>query len=96
MKPYIWMNTELPKRTTSDFKKHLYKLMNNAVLSNTVENLQEQVDVKLTRACEEDKTKHLIASSAFALQVHKSRSVLKHSVYLGMSTLDLSKNLMHD
>ena len=104
MEPYIRMNTELRKKAASDFEKDLYKLMNNSVFCKTMENLRKRVDVKLVRSHEEDK---LIASPAFAranifddnlaaIEVHKSRLVLNHPMYVGMSILDLSKHLMYD
>ena len=88
---------ELRKVANSDFEKDLYKLMNN--------NLRKRVNVKLVRAHEEDKLRHLIASPAFAranifdddlaaIQMHKSCIVLYHPMFVGMSILDLSKHLM--
>ena len=73
----------------------------------TMENLRKRVNVNLVRADEEDKLRRLIASPAFAranifddnlaaIQVHKSRLVLNRPVYVGMSVLDLSKQLMYD
>ena len=107
MKPYISHNTELRKKANNNFEKDLYKLMNNSVFGKTMENLRKRVNVKLVRSHEEDKLRRLIASPAFArsnifdndlaaIQVHKSRLVLNRPVYVGMSVLDLSKNLMYD
>ena len=103
MEPYIRMNTELRKKATSS----LYKLMNNSVFGNTMENVHKQVDVKLVRASEQDKLWRLIASPAFAranifdddlatLHMHKSCLILNRSVYVGISILNLSKHLMYD
>ena len=107
MEPYIRMNTKLRKQATSAFEKDLYKLMNNSVFGKTMENMRKRVDVKLVRSHEEDKLRRLIASPSFAranifdddlaaIQVHKSRLVLSRPVYVGMSILDLSKNLMYN
>ena len=107
MEPYIRMNTELRKKATSDFEKDLYKLMNNSVFGKTMENLRKRVNVKLVRANEEDKQRRLNASPAFAranifdddlaaFQMQKSRLLLNRPVYVGMSVLDLSKQLMYD
>ena len=87
MELYIRMNTDLPKKATSSFEKHLYKLMNNSVFWKTMENLRKWVDVKLVRCGEHDKLRCLIASPAFtranifddnlaAVQMHKSRLCL--------------------
>ena len=107
MEPYIRMKTELQKQATSDFEKDLYKLMNNSVFEKTMENLCRRVNVKLVRSHEEDKLRRLIANPSFpranifdddlaAVQMHKSRLVLNRLIYVGMSVLDLSKNLMYD
>ena len=99
--------TELWKQATSEFKKDLYKLMNNFVFGKKMENLHRWVNVKLVWSHEEDKLHRLIASPSFtranifdddlaAMQMHKSRLVLNRPIYVGMSILDLSKSLMYD
>ena len=107
MEPYIRMDIKLRKKTSSDFEKDLYKLMNNSVFGKTIENLRKCVHVKLVRASEENKLRRLIANQAFAranifdddlaaIQMHKRHMLLNRPVYTGLCVFDLSKHLMYD
>jgi len=47
LKDYIDKNTELRAQAQNDFEKDYFKLMNNSVFGNTMENICNRVDVKL-------------------------------------------------
>ena len=102
---YINMNTNLRTKAKNDFEKNFFKLMNNSVFGKTMENIRNRVDVRLVNS--KEKALKLIAKpnfhavSAFsedliAINMKKTKQVFNKPIYLGMSILDLSKNLMYE
>ena len=49
MKPYIDVNAELNKNSTTDFGKDVYKLMNNTASHKTEEHVRKYRDIKHIR-----------------------------------------------
>ena len=102
---YIQMNTALRTKVTSSFEKDFFKLANNSVFGKTMENVRNRVDIKLVN----DKEKFLKLASKpnyqsctifsedlVAVHMKRTKLVLNKPIYLGMSILDISKNLMYD
>ena len=102
---YIEMNTALRTKATSNFEKDFFKLANNSVFGKTMENVRNRVDIKLVN----DKGKFLKLASKpnyqsntifsddlVAVHMRRTNLVLNKPIYLGMSILDISKNLMYN
>ena len=49
MKPYINFNTEKRKEATKEAVKSLFKLLNNAVYSKTMENKRKRIKIKIIK-----------------------------------------------
>ena len=105
LKPYIDMNTELRKLAKGDFEKDLFKLMNNAVFGKTMENIRKHRDIKLVTT---DKKRNKLVSEPIyhtinyisedlsLIEMNKTKVKMNKPIYLGLSTLDISKILMYE
>ena len=97
------MNTELRKKEQNEFNKHFFKLMNNSVFVNTMENVKNHRDIKLTTT--DNRRKRLVSEPDYhshkrfsenlmAIEMKKTRVTMIKPLYLDMSILDISKTLM--
>ena len=105
LKQYIDFNTEKRKHARNLFEKDFFKLMNNSIISKTMENLHKRVNIRLV--INEKKLLKLTSKSTYVsskifnenlVTVHKIKEILtlNRPVYVGMCIPDLSKTLMYD
>ena len=102
LKPYTDMNTEIRKEAKNDFKKDFFKLMNNFVFEETMENVRKHIDIKIVTT---DKRRYQLASepnyhttkyfskNLMVIEMEKTKVKMNKPIYLGMSILDISKTL---
>ena len=105
LKEYIDVNTKLRKKTTNDFEKDFFKLMNNAVFGKTMENVRKHRDIKLVKT---DKNRNklvsepnfhtmkLIDNNLAIIEMRKVKVKMNKPIYLGLSILDISKITMFE
>ncbi|CAB3999477.1 Hypothetical predicted protein, partial [Paramuricea clavata] len=105
MKGYIQLNTDLRTNGTTDFEKDFFKLMNNSVFGETMENVRNRVDIRLVNNEEKwnklaqkhnYKSATIFSENLVAVHMMKTSAKLNKPIYLGMSILDISKTLMYD
>jgi len=105
LEKYIDKNTELRTKTSNEFGKVFFKLMDNSVFGKTMENMRNRVDIRLCTSS--DKASKLIVKQNFrhctifdenlvAVHMKMTKIVYNKPVYLGMCVLDLSKTLMYE
>ena len=99
------MNTELRKKAQNEFEKNFFKLMNNSVFGKTMENVRNHRDIKLVTS--DKRRKRLVSEPNYhshknfsehwmAIEMKKTKVKMIKPLYLGMSTLHISKTLMHE
>ena len=105
LKPYIDMNTEFRKAAKYDFEKDLFKLMNNSVFGETMENIRKHRDIKLV-ATDKKRSKlvsepnyntiNLISEDLSIIEMKKTKVKMNKPIYFGLSILEISKILMYE
>ena len=104
MKPYIDFNTQLRTRTTNNFEKDFFKLMNNTVFGKTMENIRKHRNIKLVTSRESYlktvmkpnfKSGVLFGENLMGCEMGHIKVVMNKPVYLGQVILDLNKTVMY-
>ena len=99
------MNTDLIKKAKCDFEKDFFKLMNNAAFGKSMENVRKHRDIEPVAT--ESRRNYLVpepnyhtinffAKHLSALEMKKAEILKNKPIYLGLSTLELSKDLMYE
>ena len=79
--------------------------MNNAVSGKTMENVRNDRDIKLVTTYKRRNqlvsepnyhTTKYFSENLLAIEMKKTKAKMNKPVYLGMSILDISKNLMYE
>ena len=105
LKEYIDVNTELRKKATNDFEKDFFKLMNNAVLGKTIENVRKHRDKKLVKTGKKRSklasepnfhTMKLIDNNLAIIEMGKVKVKMNKPIYLELSKLNISKITMYE
>ena len=105
MKDYIDFNTQLRTKTTNDFEKDFYKLMNNSVSGKTMENVRKHRNIWLVTSRESYlrevmkpnfKSGVLFGESLMGCEMGRVKITMNKPVYLGQTILDLSKIRMYE
>ena len=99
------MHTDLRKNAKNDFEKNFFKLMNNSVFGNTMENIRNHRNIKLVTS---DKRRSILVSepnyhsskciskSLMVIEMRKTEVKMNKLIYLGQAILDISKILMYE
>ena len=105
LKTYIDFNTQLRTAATNDFEKDFFKLMNNSVFGETMENIRKHRNVKLVTTEEKYlrpvmkpnfKSGILFDENLMGCEMGKIKVVMNKPVYLSQAILDLSKIIMYE
>ena len=100
LREYIELNTNFRIRAENNFEKNLYKLMNNAVFSKTMENVRNYVDVKLVTKWDGTKrrqwsqnrifhSRSVFAENLIAIKLRKLEVKFNKPIYVSVYSIHL-------
>ena len=105
MKAYIMLTTRLRIAAKNGFVKNFFKLVNNSVFGETMQNIRNHNDMKLVTSKQKYekyfmkpnfKDGRAFSKDLFAVEMGKTEIKMNKPVYLGQAILDLSKTLMYE
>jgi len=102
------LNTNFRTLAKNDFKKNLYKLMNNAVFSKTMENVRNHVNVQFATQWEgryganaliakpNFHSQSVFSENLVAIEMRKLEVKFNKPIYVSMCFLDISKTCLYE
>ena len=99
------MNTKLRQKSKNNFEKNFFKLMNDAAFGKTIENVRKHRYIKLVttgkrrNSLVSEPNYHTIKffrENFLAIGMRETQILMNKPVYLDLSILDLSKNVMYE
>ena len=104
LNPNIDMNTELKKGAKNDFEKDFFKLMNNSVFRETMENVRDHRVIKIVTTNKQRNkfssepnyhSTNYISKDLLIIEMKKIEVKMNKPVSLGQVILDISKTLIY-
>ena len=105
LKEYIDLDTELRKKSKNDVEKDLFKLMNNAIFGESMENVLNRSDIKLINNNPEKLLKlikqpnfqnaYQISNRLALVELKPIKTVFNKPIYMGTVILETSKLHMY-
>ena len=99
------LNTRLRRDAKNEFEKEFFKLMNNSMFGNTMENIRNHKHMKLVTSDKKYlkyimksnfKDGHPFSKHLFAVEMGKTKIKMSKPVCLGQAILGLSKTLIYE
>ena len=106
LKLYIDKNTGLRKKAKYEFEKDFFKLMNNIIFGNMIENIRKRWEIKLFYIFREERRKKVVSEPNYAscttfsdhlttIEMRKTNILMDKPIMIGQALLDKGKELMY-